>query len=808
MLLDPYRDPREVWIALRSDGVRGSGTQSDPYDGSVRLAAGIFASVERDSANDRRAIVVTASNHGLIDGDVVSISGATISIEPAPLFDGEFWISDTTSNSFKFTASVALPAGIAIATVARVIYRFDEVMRGIAENSIIHFGPGIFETRGLAPRTYAQSLVQGWSVKAGQKLLGSGMGVTIVKLMHATHDSSLTVAIGHGPYISPSVFAANGFEVSDLTADCNLRSQPRDTVAKAAIAAIGRNIRIRRIHAVDFGTQSVAECFVITSGGGDPRPEFTEPVDCRIEECILERPSQNNIYTTSYILLNAQENPANGHMGYHRGCVVRNCVIDGQYQENPVRVARITFSGAVATAVTSLPHGRNTDDWVIISGAMENGSPSAFYNGSFQMTRIDDTTFQYTTPSPGPSVVPSGDIWLGKWPSNLVGVGGTLADPTITLVSGRTYQIKTATPHFRRPGNNVLIGGVVLDNVLAANPFNGSFPIDSVPSTTELIFTLRPADPEPGGDIDWDSSAILIGSGHAGITADGGTAAIVEGNEVMNCFVGVYHDTWRTKNLLIRNNRFHGVNIGIQQNMGGFSLMNYAEKLPWQGESLTHGGPDGRTATFTSVLPHGFALGQGVEISRARKTGVLLAPYNGFFSVISVGNVPPETAPRIFTYEMKTSPIDDPDEARYSALWQIRQLKIEDNTIELSGNFHPKGWGPPRGVMLSSGDYRPIYTFGDVVIRRNLIRQADGVVDSSGQAGGIDLFGCENTGLEDNIIDLNPNFRIRFNVATKRVLCFNNTDSAGQRIAAFDIFDYHLTTELADRVEEALLLSI
>src|SRR5437016_2820419 len=33
LLLDPYR--MNVWIAYRTDGVAGSGTQSDPYDGST-----------------------------------------------------------------------------------------------------------------------------------------------------------------------------------------------------------------------------------------------------------------------------------------------------------------------------------------------------------------------------------------------------------------------------------------------------------------------------------------------------------------------------------------------------------------------------------------------------------------------------------------------------------------------------------------------------------------------------------------------------------------------------------------------------
>ena len=32
LLLDPYRI--NIWIAYRTDGVAGSGTQNDPYDGS------------------------------------------------------------------------------------------------------------------------------------------------------------------------------------------------------------------------------------------------------------------------------------------------------------------------------------------------------------------------------------------------------------------------------------------------------------------------------------------------------------------------------------------------------------------------------------------------------------------------------------------------------------------------------------------------------------------------------------------------------------------------------------------------------
>jgi hypothetical protein len=35
LLLDPYR--MNVWVAARTDGVPGTGTHSDPYDGSTSI---------------------------------------------------------------------------------------------------------------------------------------------------------------------------------------------------------------------------------------------------------------------------------------------------------------------------------------------------------------------------------------------------------------------------------------------------------------------------------------------------------------------------------------------------------------------------------------------------------------------------------------------------------------------------------------------------------------------------------------------------------------------------------------------------
>src|SRR5207247_3093448 len=109
------------------------------------------------------------------------------------------------------------------------------------------------------------------------------------------------------------------------------------------------------------------------------------------------------------------ERASDGITAYHRACVVRNCVIDCEYKVNPVPISQITIAGTVATVMTGVPHGRSDDDWVRISGALENGSSTTTYNGSYQITYIDAYTFTYApydgVGHPRPTVNATGAIW-------------------------------------------------------------------------------------------------------------------------------------------------------------------------------------------------------------------------------------------------------------------------------------------------------------------------------------------------------------------------------------------------------------
>jgi len=83
LLLDAAK--LDVWIAVRADGVKGTGTESDPFDGSMRpkpLLTGITISHSGAEA------MVTANNHGYANGNIIVIAGA--SGTDGALYNGTF----------------------------------------------------------------------------------------------------------------------------------------------------------------------------------------------------------------------------------------------------------------------------------------------------------------------------------------------------------------------------------------------------------------------------------------------------------------------------------------------------------------------------------------------------------------------------------------------------------------------------------------------------------------------------------------------------------------------------------------------
>src|SRR6266545_3145444 len=175
LLLEAY--PLDVWIALRTDGAKGSGTEQDPYNATSRRDNAI--SITNLTSSGREATATTAVNHGYLVSEVVIIEGVTGA--GAAQFNGRFSIYGLTATTFKYKM-LADPAGsivITNATCAKVTFPLDDVLYTVAlENTTVHLGPGVFETRGMSQLYGARF------ARSGQKIFGSGMGVTTLKIVH------------------------------------------------------------------------------------------------------------------------------------------------------------------------------------------------------------------------------------------------------------------------------------------------------------------------------------------------------------------------------------------------------------------------------------------------------------------------------------------------------------------------------------------------------------------------------------------------------------------------------------------------
>lgn len=264
----------EVFIGWRTDGIAGTGKPGDPFDGSTRFADPMVVTTLINIGQEATGVV---DRHGFSNGDVIAISGVTG--DGAKRWNGAFIIYGVTAILFKYRMT-GVPVAKSAGTIraSKVLgFRFDEIMRNLPEKTRIHLGPtpnGPFLTLGDAPN--------GWLAKAGMKISGVGMNVTTLQLVPS--DTTHCRAIGHG--LESTV---DFLEVSDLSIDCNSVFPFQIPSVCSAILVLGNHVRIFRVKAINWGTNSTtAPCFaisVITAKG------TTAVNDCGIHDCIVEQPA-------------------------------------------------------------------------------------------------------------------------------------------------------------------------------------------------------------------------------------------------------------------------------------------------------------------------------------------------------------------------------------------------------------------------------------------------------------------------------------------------------------------------------------
>jgi hypothetical protein len=320
LLLDPY--PFDVWIAWRTDGLGGSGTLNDPYNGSTELAAAVPVTILTNNGQEATA---TASAHGYGNNDVVTIDGVTGTW--AAQWNGTFLIYGVTSNSFKYrmnTTPGGAAGGLPVKAQKVLGYRFDDLMSALGANTRVHLGP-TSANKPFLTRGYATSATSGWQAKAGMKIVGSGVDVTTLRLVGQAVNGSY-FAIGHDFAGGPVDY----FEVSELTIDSNLMIPVANSAVCGAVRVLGSHARVHRLKAINWGANDAKPLLVVAVVTADPASGCSGVADCGIEGVIAVSPAYSpaGAWITVLHAGPADDAPTVLSEAFGTSPFVRNCYVD------------------------------------------------------------------------------------------------------------------------------------------------------------------------------------------------------------------------------------------------------------------------------------------------------------------------------------------------------------------------------------------------------------------------------------------------------------------------------------------------
>ena len=164
--------------------------------------------------------------------------------------------------------------------------KLDALLRGLANNTTVHFGRGTFHTDGF--QNCSGHL--GFTVKPGCKYRGSGRDITIIQLM--------TAVGGNGSSHQGIVFSADnadvtGASIRDLTVDCNgeaLVTANNSDFKTYAAALSGSNCTISNVHVIHvYGHEATgAEAFAIGIQSPESAGHNIPATGALIERCLVD----------------------------------------------------------------------------------------------------------------------------------------------------------------------------------------------------------------------------------------------------------------------------------------------------------------------------------------------------------------------------------------------------------------------------------------------------------------------------------------------------------------------------------------
>src|SRR5262249_21183676 len=134
---------------------------------------------------------------------------------------------------------------------------------------------------------------------------------------------------------------------------------------------------------------------------------------------------------------------------------------------------------------------------------------------------------------------------------------------------------------------------------------------------------------------------------------------------------------------------------------------------------------------------------------------------NGPFKVWKLGPDNPKTQ---FQFILPSDPGDRTDFSTgyFGRIWQARRYIVENNVIELAVHKLPADPSSLRavGIFVYGGDFFIEHSsvttkgriFPDVLLRRNIVRHVDNLIDTSQKPLGIEVYSADNAIIEKNSI--------------------------------------------------------
>jgi hypothetical protein len=187
--------------------------------------------------------------------------------------------------------------------------RFTALLRSYQPNYTFHYlssaraSPAVF-------RTYGWYSGRKKTAGAGCKHLGAGMDQTIIQLVGASNGPNDGVIFGSDGSGDLSAIRADGFELHDMTLDCNATAQPKwkntPGASVTGVFTLGSNILIDHVHVKNFGTKhSGTECFPIFVLAQDLPGTFANNV---VQYCYVDSPATGNLGTCTAIAVGGSAN--------------------------------------------------------------------------------------------------------------------------------------------------------------------------------------------------------------------------------------------------------------------------------------------------------------------------------------------------------------------------------------------------------------------------------------------------------------------------------------------------------------------